>query len=115
MAAYRPVGRTRNIMRTGLERRYQFAQPIVDGLWRESLVATAENPERSMIADAQKVVLRICEEQFVIVRVGTIPGIGKPEILPNYHAIAVRRIVESLIVGLPNPIADHVEVFVAVI
>ena len=68
-----------------------------------------------MIANAQQVVSRVREEQVVIVRVGPVPRIRQPEILPHHHAVAIGCVVERLIAGLPDPVANHVEVFVAMI
>ena len=51
----------------------------------------------------------------VVVGVGTVPGIGQPEILPHHDAVAVAGFVEGVVADLPHPVADHVEVHVAVV
>ena len=54
-------------------------------------------------------------EQRVVVRVGTVPRVGQPEVLPHDDAVAVAGFVEFVVAGLPDPVADHGEVHVAVV
>src|ERR1700679_1986339 len=68
-----------------------------------------------MIANAQQVIASNGQKEIVVVRVRAVPGIGEPEILPDYDAEAVSRIVKGLIAGLSDPVANHVEVLIAVI
>src|SRR5215831_7087697 len=65
-----------------------------------------------MIANAQQVILRIYEEEIIIVRIGPVPGIREPEILPDHYSEAIGSVVECLVAHLADPVANHVEVLV---
>ena len=54
-------------------------------------------------------------KQSVIVRVGPVARIGKPEVLPYHYAVTVASIIKFLVTDLPHPVAYHIEVHLPVI
>jgi len=68
-----------------------------------------------MVADAQNHVLDVAQEHVVVVGIGAIQRVGEPEILPHDDAKLVAGLEELVVADLPDPVADHGEVHVAVV
>ena len=68
-----------------------------------------------MLAHAQGVVACVGKEHVLILRVWSVAGVGEPEVLPHHDAIFVASLVELLVAGHAHPVANHVEVHVAVV
>ena len=107
--------RVGDIVHAGRERMHILAQLAVDGFRRESLVASAIEGDARMASDTPHVVFGIAQEEHVVVRVRTVGRVGKPEVLPYHDTVSVARLVESLVAHLSYPVANHVEVHVAMI
>ena len=115
VAAYRAVGGAGDVLRSGFEGGDEIAEAVVDRLRRITFVAATEESERGVVADAEEVILRVGEEEIVVVGVGAVPGIGEPEVLPDHNTIVIGGVIEGFVAGLADPVADHVEVLVAVV
>ena len=54
-------------------------------------------------------------KQGVIVRIGSVARIGKPEVLPYHYAVTVASIIKFLVTDLPHPVANHIKVHLPVV
>ncbi len=68
-----------------------------------------------MAADTPNVILCIRQEHGVVIRDGTVPRVRQPEVLPYHHAMAIARLVESLVADLADPVANHRKVHLTVV
>jgi len=98
-----------------MQLRQQTLDAIVERFRRKAFVAPAVKADRRRIANAEHCVLRVAQEQIVVIRVRTVPGIRKPEILPYDDAVPVAGFIKSGVPDLPHPVADHIEVHFAVV
>ena len=114
MAAHGAVGRARDEMNLGMELGDECAQSIVNRLGGQALVAPAIDADGGVIANFEQVVAGVVEEELVVVGIGAVPRIGEPEVLPDDDAVAICGVVEELVVGLADPVTNHVEVLVSV-
>ena len=88
----------------------RFGKPGVQGRRWIALVAPTVQTYARMPADQAHIIPGIVKEHHVIVGIRAVRRIGKPEILPDYNSVLVARIVELLVAGLPDPVADHVQI-----
>ena len=114
MTAHAVVGRRRDVdLRS--EFGNQLAKAIVEHFGRIALVATAVEHDARMLPDFQHHVAGVLHEEFVVVRVGAVGRISQPEVLENHHTIAVASLVELAVANLSHPVADAVQMHVAMI
>src|SRR5271168_1800891 len=68
-----------------------------------------------MVADPQHQVLHIAYEEIVVVGDWAVPRVRQPEVLPDDHPMPVAGFPEGVVADLPDPVANHREVHLAVI
>ena len=78
-----------------------------------AFVASAPHDDRRMIAEAQDGVARVVEKQRWILGLDVVVLRGFPEVVPHHQSVFVREIVEGLLGVLADPVADDVQVSVA--
>ena len=93
----------------------RFRKEGVNLLRRIAFVAADVDRERRMVADAPYILLRDFLEEAWIIRIGTVPRVGQPEILPDHDAVAVTGLVELLVTGHSDPVADDGEIHVGMV
>ena len=93
----------------------QLAKLCIQACGRQALVAAAIQHDAGVTAYLAHIVLRIVHEEFLVVRIGIVGRIGKPEILPDHDAVAVAGLVEFFVGSLPDPVAYHGEIHLLMI
>ena len=68
-----------------------------------------------MVANPFHEVIGILHEHCIVVRVGTVQRIRKPEILPDHNSVTVACVIECIVSGLTYPVSDHRKVHFFVI
>ena len=109
------VGRTGDVAQARMEQVYLAAQGAVELGRRIALVAAHVDGYRGVAADAADIVFGIGHEETVVIRVGAVPGVGEPEVLPEQQTMAVAGFIEFAVAGLSYPVAYHIEVHLLVI
>jgi hypothetical protein len=109
------VGGTWDVMKVRVEISEDFPDPLLERRGRKSFVAAAVEANRRVIADAQDEIFHVLQKEIVIVRLGTVPGIGKPEVLPDYDSVPIAGFVKGIVADLADPVANHGEVHFAVV
>ena len=56
----------------------------------------------------------IAHEHHLVVGIRSVGRVGKPEVLPHHDAILVASVIKLLVAGHSHPVANHIEVHVAV-
>ena len=112
VAADGAVGGAADVGEVGVQFGKQRADALVErGGW-EPLVAAAVEADAGVAADALDEVARVAEKHRIVFRHGAVPGVRKPEVLPDDDAVAVAGLVEGIIADLADPVAHHDEVHV---
>ena len=109
------VGRTGDITQLRVERSHTLAQPLVEDLGRVALVATTVESQGGMATDARDEVAGVVHEHLIVGRVGAVPRIGEPEVLPDHQSVAVAGLEEGLRSRLSHPVAYHRHIHVAMV
>ena len=115
MAADDLVCGTGDIVEAGMQVAKNLPNPILKRRRREALITPAVKADGRMIPDAKNQVIRVLQEEVVVIRFGAVPGIGKPEVLPHYNAMTVAGFIKGFIADLADPVADHGEIHLAVV
>ena len=115
VACHAVIGRTTYVTDAGRELADKLAQFAVDVWWRIAFVTPAVEADGGMLAYAAHIVLCIVEEHALVVGVGSVGGIGEPEVLPEQDAEGVADVVELVVTCLPHPVADHGAIHVFVV
>ena len=114
-----PAHATGRRMRDVVNFRMEFGQRLpdasVDRRRRIALVAPAVQAHGGVVPDAQHRILHVAQEEIPVVRVRAVGRVREPEVLPDDDAVPVAGLVELVIGGLADPVADHGEIQVAVI
>ncbi len=86
-------------------------QPVVQGFDRRALVFAAPQGDARVVAHLLDLLDGIRPEDLQVDRRAR--GV-EPEVIPDHHAVAVAGVVEGLVGGHADPVADHVEVHLPV-
>ena len=68
-----------------------------------------------MVPDASDHVFGILHEHVGVYGIGTVPGIGQPEILPDHDPVPVAGLVKFIVPDLSYPVSDHGKIHVGMI
>src|ERR1035437_2889697 len=82
---------------------------------RKAFVTSAVEADGGVVADSQNEVSGVAQKQGVVCGNRAIPRVRQPEVLPDDDAVPVAGFVEGVVSDLPDPIADHGEVHLAVV
>ena len=115
VAAHHIIGRAGDVVHSRMLLLHNAAQGFVDGLGREALVAAAVQADGGMAADALHIIFGIRDKHVGIVGVGTVSGIGQPEVLPDHDAVLVAGVIQFFVTDHAHPVAQHGEVHVGMI
>ena len=96
-----------------VQRAHQRGQALVDDGLRNALIAAAPDNDGRMMTEVQNAVARILQKQRRILRFKVIALRGFPEIVPHHEAIFIGQGVEILLRILAHPVADDVDVRIA--
>ena len=89
-----------------------LAQPLVQRRQGHALVVAAPDGDRRVVAQPLDLLHGVAVEGEEVV--GQVGVRVEPEIVPYHDAVAVARLVELLVGGRTDPVADHVVVHLAV-
>ena len=109
------VGRGADIRQLRMERGDSLLQRLLQRRRRITLVAATVERDGGVTADATDDVARVLHEHRLVVGIGSVPGVGQPEVLPDHDAILVAGVIELTVANLSDPVADHVHIHVAVV
>ena len=99
-----------------MQARYDIApKRPVQRCRRHAFIAAAVERQAGVAAYPAHPVFRVRKEHPFVVRVGTVAGVGEPEILPHGHSVAVAGVVELLVADLSHPVAYHAEIHASVV
>ncbi len=115
VAAHHVVGRGADVGELRVKAFDRTLQRALQRGRRKSLVAATVEGYRRVMPDVTDKVARVLHEHSLVVGVGPVPWVGEPEVLPYHDAVFVASVVEFLVANLPHPVADNVEVHVAVV
>ena len=124
LGAYRPIrsvsahaviGRTGNIVQSGMQHGHRVAQSIIKRLGGIALVAAAINANAGVIAYFKHKILGIIHKHRLIIGVRTIGWVGQPKVLPHHNAVAVTSFKELLVAGHTHPVTNHVIIHLLVV